>query len=356
MITEVGAPGRAQHKAERCPTQACQKDDAFDCGRRERGSPEASYLHEVTMITPLAEVKEQLISWCRSCTCGKYFQRVCQISVVAALVGFVACSPRYHDMPEYWPVPMKEYDNYGPGRFKTALLAAQIDRYYRSSAPGPIGVTTFVNIDDLYASSTFGRMVGEQLMSELAMKGFDVVELRHADALQFLDTSGEFALSRDVRTVRGHRNLAAVVVGTYVVSPERVYVNARLIEPSTSLVLSAGSVEMSKTRELSKLLRGGSMPGSLERIPVKHLGYADQNPLDAIRRSWMMEESGSDLNRYGAQMPQKLVPQPIVPEVSLPKPSDTAEKSGANAAVPQVLGESEEASLDKPRLAIGLGR
>lgn len=311
------------------------------------------------MITPWDSVYRQLISSLKACTFTKSFkhtvQRACHSLVITVLVGGIllaGCSPRYHDMPEYWPIPNKEYDNYGPGRFKTALLAAQIDRYYRSAAPGPIGVTTFVNIDDLYASSTFGRMVGEQLMSELAMKGFDVVELRHADALQFLDTSGEFALSRDVRAVRGHRNLAAVVVGTYVVSPERVYVNARLIEPSTSLVLSAGSVEMTKTRELAKLIRGGSMPGSLERIPVKHLGYAESNPFDAVRRSWMMEESGPDgANRFGSMM-NKHQTEPL-----LPTTPEQAVETEVNPGSPKVLGELEQPAItEKPRVSIGLGR
>jgi len=262
-------------------------------------------------------------------------------------------------MPAYWPVPTKEYDNFGPGRFKTALLAHQIDKFYRGSTPGPIGVTTFVNIDDLYASSTFGRMVGEQLMSELAMKGFDVVELRHADALQFLDSAGEFALSRDVRAVRPHRNLAAVVVGTYVVSPDRVYVNARLVEPSTSLILSAGSVEMSKTRELAKMLRGGSIPGSLERIPVKHLGYAGEaSPFDAMRRQWLMEEGGT------APMQPSLQAAPLVPQApNLPEPHVPAalldakpESKDVKPSSPKVLDEPDAGADVSARPVIGLGR
>jgi hypothetical protein len=191
-------------------------------------------------------------------------------------------------------------------------------------------------------------MVGEQLMSELAMKGFDVVELRHADALQFLDTSGEFALSRDVRAVRPARNLSAVVVGTYVTSPERVYVNARLVDPSTSLVLSAGSVEMSKTRELAKLLRGGSVPGSLERIPVRHLGNSASpiNPFDPVRKRWEMEESEWSMgpsfrSRNNAELPvltndpaklnsgkQQVVDEPAI-EISDP----SSNKAAAAAAV-----------------------
>jgi hypothetical protein len=192
-------------------------------------------------------------------------------------------------------------------------------------------------------------MVGEQLMSELAMKGFDVVELRHADALQFLDTSGEFALSRDPRAIRGHRNLAAVVVGTYVVSPERVYVNARLIEPSTSLILSAGSVEMSKTRELTKMLRGGSMPGSLERIPVKHLGYAESNSMDAMRRQWMMEESGFGAFSNGLRGPAGMT-APSMPQIT----NDPA-AGEAKPTTPKVIEEPAK-PVEKADLAIGLGQ
>ncbi|MEY4669871.1 MAG: hypothetical protein RL518_2570 [Pseudomonadota bacterium] len=267
-------------------------------------------------------------------------QRVCQVLSVCTgilLFGAAGCSPRYDDMPAYWPIPNKDYDNYGPGRFKTSLLAAQIDRHYRGSAPGPIGVTTFVNVDDLYSSSTFGRMVGEQLMSELAMKGFDVIELRHTDALQFLDRGGEFALSRDAGMVRPERNLAGVVVGTYVSSPERVYVNARLIDPSTSVVLSAGSVEMSKTPELSKLLRGGSLPGSLERIPVRHLGNTTQpiDPTETSRRRWSQEEGGWDI-------PQ-VAPVPQSPSAALP---GTSVMPKSSSTTPTVVSPPESAMKD----------
>jgi TolB-like protein len=327
------------------------------------------------MINRCAVSLYKRITGTSSGICPSLFQRACHSQRVchfqgvckpAKLLGLVilalisACSPRYHDMPAYWPVPTKEYDNFGPGRFKTALLANQIDRHYRGSAPGPIGVTTFVNIDDLYASSTFGRMVGEQLMSELAMKGFDVVELRHTDALQFLDTAGEFALSRDTRTVRPHRNLAAVVVGTYVVSPDRVYVNARLVEPSTSLILSAGSVEMSKTRELAKLLRGGSVPSSLERIPVKHLGYAgESSPLDAMRRQWLMEEGGQGLMQAPLQA-APLAPQvPSLPESPAPAALSASkdDSKGLKSTTPQLLDEQGSAPADRSaKPAIGLGR
>ena len=189
-------------------------------------------------------------------------------------LALVGCSKRYSDVPVYSPFPMKEYANESVGRFKSSYLVDQIDQYYRGTNPGPIGVTTFVNLDDLNSTSSFGRMYAEQVMSELAMRGFDVVELRHSDALNFLSGQGEFGLSRDVAMVRRERDLGGIVVGTYVVSPVRVYVNARLINPATSMVLSASSVEMSKDEEIAKMLRGGAFASTLERIPVRHIEQA----------------------------------------------------------------------------------
>jgi TolB-like protein len=272
--------------------------------------------------------------------------------LVMSAAVIAGCSGRYSDLPAYWPIPTDDHENYGPGRFKTGYLARQIDQFYRGTTPGPVGVTTFVNLDDLYTSSTFGRMVAEQLMSELSMRGFDVVELRHSDALQFLDSSGEFALSRDVRVVRPERNLTAVVVGTYVVSPDRVYVNARLVDPSSSLILSAGSVEMSKTREMAKLLRGGVTPQALERIPVRHLGFSASpiNVFDTAKRQrWMDEERGGG-GEWSvmppraplAQLPQSAPPSRRVPSRSaeVPRVAPSDQPRGSEQTSPSVSAES----------------
>ncbi|RMD83907.1 MAG: hypothetical protein D6808_07870 [Candidatus Dadabacteria bacterium] len=194
-----------------------------------------------------------------------------------------------HTSREYVPVSIALFEHRGEGSFKTAYIADQIDYYYRGTSTGPIGVTTIVNLNDLYATSAFGRVFAEQLMSELVVRGYDVVEMRQADALHFLNNAGEFALSRDVAAVSRAQDLAAILAGTYVASPSRVYVNVRLIDPATSVILSSGTVELPKTKEIAKLLRGGTMPSSLERIPVKHLAQ-NTYPLILV--------PGYRLNRY----------------------------------------------------------
>lgn len=217
---------------------------------------------------------------CRSVRCGatitcKTLQRVCHLTaVVAMLLSLSGCQRPVGQVPTLTSAAVQPEAPRTSGRFKTAVIVDQIDAYYRGINPGPIGVTTLVNADDLYKSSTFGRLFSEQMMSELSMRGYDVIELRHADALQFLSSTGELGLSRDIGSVRRERTLGGVVVGTYVASPIRVYVNARLLDPSTSVVMSAGSVDLDQTPELARLLRGGGMTTSLERIPVKRLGFS----------------------------------------------------------------------------------
>src|SRR5262245_19611390 len=97
------------------------------------------------------------------------------------------CSKRYQDLPAFSSWPIQDAHNNSVGRFKTSYLAEQIHAYFRGHAAGPIAVTTFVDIDNLYTTSTFGRLVAEQLMSELAMLGYNVIEVRQSEAMQIID-------------------------------------------------------------------------------------------------------------------------------------------------------------------------
>jgi TolB-like protein len=204
---------------------------------------------------------------------SSYYGRRLIISMVLLTSG---CSKQYSDLPAYLPFGVGNYQNQSVGRFKTLYLADQIDEFYRGIDPGPIGITSFVNLDDLNATSSFGRLIGEQVMSELSIKGFEVVELRQATALRFLEPDGEFSLSRDVESLKREQKLGGIVVGTYSASPERVYLNIRLIDPASSSVLSAASAEIAKTSEIKRMLRGGSMPGTLDRVPVRKLALQQE--------------------------------------------------------------------------------
>jgi TolB-like protein len=256
--------------------------------------------------------------------------------LAAATFSFVGCSKRYSNLPAFSAFPIHDSFNYSGGRFKTSYLADQIDAYYRGNSNGPLAVATFVNLDRLYNSSTFGRILGEQLISELAMKGYDVIEMRMADSMHVMNDEGEFGLSRDIRTLRQMQNITGIVVGTYAVSPDRIYVNTRLIDPASSMVVSAGSVEMPVTTEITRLLRNNSFPQAMERIPVRSLGYTYQQiPF------W-----GYGVPTYGGIDPSEIgeMPSPSRPTLELPEPKKMGKEGAKQDAKAEQLGGQSEGS------------
>ncbi len=226
------------------------------------------------------------------------------ITTALLLITF-GCSKRYQDLPTFIGIPFEDSENYSVGRFKTSYMADQIHAYFRGNIAGPIAVTTFVEIDNLYQSSTFGRILAEQLISELSMRGYNVIEIRLSDAVQIMEEQGELGLSRQVDTLRGQQSLSGLVVGTYAASPERVYVNSRIIDPKSSNVVSVASVEMKKTSEISQLLRGNSVPTSLERIPVRHLS-SDSGSAGSKQTAIHYGSSSFGLDTFGTEFGKKL--------------------------------------------------
>jgi TolB-like protein len=103
----------------------------------------------------------------------------------------------------------------------------------------PILFTSFVDLDDLQMSSTFGRLLGEQVASRMAQHGYRVVELKlRRDSLIISEGAGEIVLSRNLENIRNNHDAQAVIVGTYTVVDESVIVTARLLSAVDGAMLS----------------------------------------------------------------------------------------------------------------------
>ena len=122
-------------------------------------------------------------------------------------------------------------------------------------------VASLADIDDLDRSSTFGRMVGEQISSRMAQLGYAVQEVRLRNSLMIRDGTGELILSRDLNRIGRESNAQAVVAGTYAVGGKWIYVTLRLIAAGTGQVLSAVDFVVPLDRDTSRLV----VPASLGR-------------------------------------------------------------------------------------------
>jgi len=115
-------------------------------------------------------------------------------------------------------------------------------------------VTSFADVDRLGQSSRFGRMMGQHTAAAITEQGFNVVEILLSDTIYVDAAQGEFLLTRDVARLASNHEADAVVVGTYAVAHDRVYVTTKLVRASDAVVLAADNFELSLGPNLRGLL------------------------------------------------------------------------------------------------------
>jgi len=104
-------------------------------------------------------------------------------------------------------------------------------------------VASFAKLDNLNESSTFGRMIAEQIASRLTQRGYKIQEVKLRQGSIFVqEGKGEFLLSRDLQQISKNYNASAVVVGTIAETLGRIYVSARIVRTSDSIVISSYDV------------------------------------------------------------------------------------------------------------------
>lgn len=129
-------------------------------------------------------------------------------------------------------------------------LAAQTlaDRAGELDRSRPIIVTTMVSIDDLGKSSTFGRLASELISNRLTQRGYLIKDVTYMRALAMEPSTGAMVLSRDASRVSTAVDAQAVVVGTYAVGGQEIFLNIRLLKAVDGEVLSSADVEIPLNR------------------------------------------------------------------------------------------------------------
>jgi TolB-like protein len=119
-------------------------------------------------------------------------------------------------------------------------------------------VATLVNIDALERSSTLGRLVSEQVAARFAQQGRAMVELKLRHTMYMRRTEGELALTREIAEVARQHNARAILLGSYGLSGDMVFVNLKVVQPGNNLVLAAYDYALPLNREVRSLL---GLPG-----------------------------------------------------------------------------------------------
>ncbi|MDD5064156.1 MAG: FlgO family outer membrane protein [Phycisphaerae bacterium] len=121
----------------------------------------------------------------------------------------------------------------------------------------PLLVASLVNVDNLSESSTFGRMVSEQISSRFKQLGYTTIELKMRTTIFIKEGSGEFMLSRELSDIVTKHRAQAVVVGTYAIASDRVYLTVRIVNAEDSAILASYDYNVPMTRDVFKMLFKG---------------------------------------------------------------------------------------------------
>ena len=114
---------------------------------------------------------------------------------------------------------------------------------------------TFVNIDDLSKSSSFGRIVSKQVSSRFTEQGIWVIEMLMRNNVYIQQRGGEFLLSRELRNISSQHNAQAVIVGTYAAARKNIYVTARLVRASDNVVLASYDYSLPMDQDVAYMMR-----------------------------------------------------------------------------------------------------
>ncbi len=115
-------------------------------------------------------------------------------------------------------------------------------------------VSCFVDVNNVERTSSFGRMLAEQMASRLAQNGYMVVEMKLRTSLYIKEREGEFLLSRRLKDIQKAHDAQAVVVGTYMVSPKDLYLSARIVRAQDAKIISSCDAKIPLTEDLKATL------------------------------------------------------------------------------------------------------
>ena len=119
----------------------------------------------------------------------------------------------------------------------------------------PVLIATLVDLDDLERSSRWGRLASEHLAARLANRGVRVKELKLRHQIFMTQANGALLLSREVTELSLEHDAQAVVVGTYTVAGDTVYVSVKLIRPEGNTVVSAHDYSFALNERNRPLMR-----------------------------------------------------------------------------------------------------
>ena len=175
----------------------------------------------------------------------KRFTQFRMLLILATALITVACSTNRIPDPNHRMIAA----HHDAARYLIRMAGADLQPQSRMIA------ASFADVNNLSASSTFGRMASQQLVSAFVIEGYSFVEMLMRNSVYIDRREGEFLLSREVADISAEHNAPIVLVGTYAVADDNVFVTSRLIRTVDNVIIASYDYSVPLTRDLRTLVR-----------------------------------------------------------------------------------------------------
>ncbi|MFM2482589.1 FlgO family outer membrane protein [Celerinatantimonas sp. YJH-8] len=109
-------------------------------------------------------------------------------------------------------------------------------RYVNPSTP--IGVASFVALNDLRQTNVFGMQLAESFVYEMQQHGMSVIDYKATGFIR-ITPSGDFVYSRNVKELAKEQPIQYLLVGTYTRTSYGYMVNARIVGAESKVVVAS---------------------------------------------------------------------------------------------------------------------
>ncbi|MBF0136630.1 MAG: FlgO family outer membrane protein [Magnetococcus sp. DMHC-1] len=113
---------------------------------------------------------------------------------------------------------------------------------------------TFVNLDNLEETSSLGRLIARQMASRFTQRGYSMMEVKVRKDLVIRKDEGEFILSREIEKIGQEHKAKALLVGSYTVAQNRIFVNAQIIRLKDKVALASRDFSLGMGSDIRHLL------------------------------------------------------------------------------------------------------
>ena len=133
-------------------------------------------------------------------------------------------------------------------------LIASTGKQRNLSSNAPVLVANLVNTDALGESSSLGKIIAEQVQGRLAQHGYAVSEMKLRSQLFVKNAQGDLLPSPEVVQLSMLNHAQAIVLGTYAVANNFVYVSLKMVG-SDNVILGAHDYTLPRSDDMRALLK-----------------------------------------------------------------------------------------------------